>query len=92
MLKLEAQRMEGLKMDMTFEVAHQIFLNLILVLFANSEVRYIYTFSLLSLVYLHFSLVNSILAIFSSRMATGMISQIIECYQFSCQLAVPQKR
>ena len=35
MLKLEAQRMEGLKMEMTFEVAHQIFLNLIFLLFLN---------------------------------------------------------
>jgi hypothetical protein len=45
------------------------------------------------LVHLHFNLVSSLLATFSNRMATEMIYQMIECYQFSCQFAVvSQKR
>ena len=40
------------------------------------------------LVHLHFNLVSSHLAIFSTRMAIGMIYQMIECYLFSCQFAV----
>ena len=35
------------------------------------------------LVYLHLNLVSLLLAQFSTRMATEMISQMIECYQFS---------
>ena len=44
------------------------------------------------LVHLHFNLLSSLPAIFVTRIATEVISQIIECYQFSCHLAVPEKK
>ena len=43
-------------------------------------------------VHLHFNLVSSVLAILSTRLATEMICQMIECHQFSFHIAVPQKR
>jgi hypothetical protein len=37
--KLDAQRMKAMKMDIAFELCHQIFLNICLVLFATSDTR-----------------------------------------------------
>ena len=39
LMKMEAQRMKAMKMDIAFEVCHQIFLNICLVLFATSDTR-----------------------------------------------------
>ena len=36
---MEIQRVKALKIDISIEVAHQVFLNLILVLFSTSETR-----------------------------------------------------
>ena len=44
------------------------------------------------LVHLHFNLVSSLLAVFSTRIASQMIIQMIECYQFSCRFPVTPKR
>jgi len=39
LMKMEAQRMKAMKMDIAFELCHQIFLNICLVLFATSDTR-----------------------------------------------------
>ena len=47
-------------------------------------VSFIYTFSLYFLVYLYFNLVSSILVLFSRRIVSEIITQLIEFYQSSC--------
>ena len=42
--------------------------------------------------YFSLTLVSNIYLQFASKTATQMISVMIECYQFSCYFAVPQKR
>ena len=39
LMQMEAQRMKAMKMDIAFEICHQIFLNICLVLFATSDTR-----------------------------------------------------
>ena len=52
----------------------------------------LHLFSFYFLVHLHFKLVSSLLGIFATQMTSEMISQVIECYQYKCHFAVPQKR
>jgi hypothetical protein len=51
------------------------------------------------LVRLHFNLLSKfhrigkfIPALFATRMATQMITQVMKCYRFSCHFSLPQKR
>ena len=44
------------------------------------------------LVHLQFNLLSWLQAIFATSIAAEMISQMIECYQFSCHFAVPEKK
>ena len=59
---------------------------------SNLRVGFIFTpfsFSIHFLFHLHFNLVISLLALFSTRIATQLIRVVIECYQISCYFAVP---